>query len=114
MMSSVRPAALPESWRCPPWLQETVPDSTPFLKRRVPRLILLATAASFEPDPLSVNAPPMQADVGASWYSPATEPGTSGLRSEERRVGKECRSRWARNHIEKKNRVQKESVRTHT
>ena len=31
-------------------------------------------------------------DASASWYNPA------GLRSEERRVGKECRSRWSPYH----------------
>src|SRR5437763_14045077 len=44
--------------------------------------------------------------------APAPAP---GLRSEERRVGKECRSRWAREHQKKKKRetARDEEVSTH-
>src|SRR5205085_7997728 len=43
---------------------------------------------------------------GASWPTPATSTRTT-RRSEERRVGKECRSRWAPYHEKKKKRKTK-------
>src|SRR5206468_7217585 len=50
-----------------------------------------------------LGAPVMTEGVASTCSFPFTHPLYSGsMRSEERRVGKECRSRWARYH-EKKN-----------
>src|SRR5438067_12368323 len=38
---------------------------------------------------------------------------SDGLRSEERRVGKECRSRWSRDQSKKKNEIEREFMIDH-
>src|SRR2546430_15532040 len=35
---------------------------------------------------------------------------TGGTRSEERRVGEECRSRWAADHLKKKKKIEEEEM----
>src|SRR5690606_39963157 len=58
------------------------------------------------PDGAGADAAPHAAEAAAAPAptGPPAVPGRSELRSEERRVGKECRSRWAAEQEQKKER----------
>src|SRR5437667_9446244 len=62
---------------------EAVPDATPPSKPLVT-----------DEGPLTSNS----TQLAASWMSNDPESGIREYRSEERRVGKECRSRWSPDH----------------
>src|SRR5438552_17824276 len=72
-------------------------------RREAERALAQARAAAPE-DPRVLNVAGMRAllggDAGAARplleRAAAADPGSPALRSEERRVGKECRPRWAR------------------
>src|SRR5258708_8877298 len=53
---------------------------------------------TFEPESLSSAVETEQAAVGDERNRPAWPVHILGIRSEERRVGKECRSRWSPYH----------------
>src|SRR5436189_6421395 len=63
-----------------------------FLAGQIGRLITISTTPVIAGDSFEMDA------VGALRLSPLRR----GLRSEERRVGKECRSRWRADHKKKK------------
>src|SRR5690349_25111871 len=62
--------------------------------------------------PMAAYAPSLRASTAAP--SNATFSATAEMwRSEERRVGKECRSRWTQYHYKKKHRINREREPTH-
>src|SRR5207237_1452350 len=65
----------------------------PIFQRKFPRRQPFSLILSANPLHV-IAAPPRQARVSVSARQPRHRPG--GPRSEERRVGKECRSRWSR------------------
>src|SRR5690349_22639559 len=60
--------------------------------------------------PVTVGAPLHTRNLGAICDQPRAPP----ARSEERRVGKECRSRWSPEHQKKKNKRRQERSGTYT
>src|SRR5712672_4742856 len=81
-----------------PSLDELTPetDITTFLRKGVPEhLRNAALRKSWALDPAIRNYVNPALDYAYDWNTPGGVPGNSEIGSEERRVGKECRSRWS-------------------